>query len=221
MTFERRRRLIRDDHLRAQHGGDGDHHPLAHSSREVEWIGVDDTLRVRQSLPPQRLERHAPRVALRHVVCVRIISSSCDPTLSTGLRPLDGSWKIIEIAAPRKPALRRASSSTSRPSKSTRPLSTRPGCGTRSRIERAMVVLPQPLSPTSASVRPGARRTRRRRPRESCAPVRGSTRGGLRRGGCRPWLDTHAARRREPGERARIEYSEAAANGTSGSMARR
>src|ERR1019366_9255514 len=67
-----------------------------------------------------------------------------------------GSWKIIEMRSPRTSRIARSPrSSKLRPSNSTAPDSMRPGGDATSRkIERAVTVLPQPLSPTRATVVP-------------------------------------------------------------------
>jgi len=78
--------------------------------------------------------------------------------VSTGFRLVIGSWKIIAIRLPRMSRIA-ASSSASRswPSKRMLPSTTRAGGeGRRRRIDCAVTLLPQPDSPTTASVSPGA-----------------------------------------------------------------
>src|SRR5438034_1361049 len=75
---------------------------------------------------------------------------------STGFSEVIGSWKIIAISRPRT---RRISSSESvrrsRPLKVTFPPTIWPaGCETSRMIESALTLLPQPDSPTSATVSP-------------------------------------------------------------------
>ncbi len=73
-----------------------------------------------------------------------------------------GSWKIIAISRPRTARICRlrgpsaARSTGSAPARwsSTWPVSIRPGRSTICRIERAVTLLPLPLSPTMQSVRP-------------------------------------------------------------------
>ena len=75
--------------------------------------------------------------------------------VSTGLRLVIGSWKIMLMSLPR--ILRIAgSSSVSRsvPWKRIEPAIRPGGSGIRRRIELAVTDLPQPLSPTTASVSP-------------------------------------------------------------------
>ena len=78
--------------------------------------------------------------------------------MSAGLSDDIGSWKIIAILLPRIARMPASSSlSRSRPSKITSPLSMRPGgFGIRRRIDSAVTLLPDPLSPTIATVSPAA-----------------------------------------------------------------
>src|SRR5215468_9208894 len=89
--------------------------------------------------------------------CSSIVSLICAPMLSTGLRDVIGSWKIIEISLPRTAWICDSSSSSrSRPSSSIEPPTIRPGGSGMSRItESAVMLLPQPDSPTIASVSRG------------------------------------------------------------------
>src|SRR5450830_607900 len=83
-------------------------------------------------------------------------STTCWPMVSTGLSDVIGSWKIIEIALPRSAQI---SSSgrvcRSRPSNTILP-DTRALSGNRRSSDSAVVDLPQPDSPTSASVSPAS-----------------------------------------------------------------
>ena len=76
------------------------------------------------------------------------------PTVITGLSDVIGSWKIIEMSLPRTRRIARSSSATrSRPPSFTEPLTILPGGSGISRIsESAVIDLPQPDSPTIASV---------------------------------------------------------------------
>ena len=88
--------------------------------------------------------------------CSRIASLICSPMVSTGLSEVIGSWKTIESSLPR--TLRMAASSScsrSRPSSVMLPPTIRPGgSGTSCMMESAVMLLPQPDSPTTASVSP-------------------------------------------------------------------
>ena len=85
-------------------------------------------------------------------------SAICLPMVITGLSDVIGSWKIIEISLPR--TLRISSSlifSRSRPPSFTEPETMRPGgSGIRRISDSAVMLLPQPDSPTIASVSPEA-----------------------------------------------------------------
>ncbi len=89
--------------------------------------------------------------------CSTSVSAICRPIVSTGLSEVIGSWKIIEIWLPRIARIS-ASVSSSRflPSNIRRPETILPGGEAISRrIESAVTLLPQPDSPTTASVSPG------------------------------------------------------------------
>ena len=89
--------------------------------------------------------------------CSTSASAICRPTVSTGFSEVIGSWKIIEMALPRTLRISgSASSSRLRPSNSMRPSAMRAGgIGSRRRIDIEVTLLPQPDSPTIASVSPG------------------------------------------------------------------
>src|SRR5262245_3965182 len=92
---------------------------------------------------------------------------TCAPMVWTGLRLAIGSWKIMTISRPRMLRIRcplglSAARSIGFPGacpgelscSSTCPPTIRPGFGTMLRIERAVTLLPLPLSPTTQSVLP-------------------------------------------------------------------
>src|SRR6266849_2592176 len=87
--------------------------------------------------------------------CAAIASSTWNPTLSTGLSEVIGSWKIIAASEPLNSLI---SSSviwiTSLSPKRMRPLVIFPGSGTSRRIESAVMVLPDPDSPTMPTLSP-------------------------------------------------------------------
>ncbi len=88
----------------------------------------------------------------------RMPSTIWSPTVKAGLSEVIGSWKIIEIWLPRR-SLSSAGFSFRRstPSKRISPPAMRPGgCGIRPMMESAVMLLPQPNSPTMPRVRPGA-----------------------------------------------------------------
>ena len=92
------------------------------------------------------------------VACSSIASITWSPTVVTGLRLVIGSWKIMPILAPRTARISGTGRERrSRPSNSIRaPGSMRPGLGTSRMMASAVIDLPQPDSPTSASVSPVA-----------------------------------------------------------------
>ena len=93
-------------------------------------------------------------VFLSTFLCAIIASIIWLPTVNTGFKLVIGSWKIIEILFPLKSCsslifisriflpLKRISPSTILPG----------GCFIRRRIERAVTLFPEPVSPTMPSV---------------------------------------------------------------------
>ena len=82
----------------------------------------------------------------------------CRPIVRTGFSEVIGSWNTMPISLPRT---RRISSSESvirsRPANMTSPPVMRPGgSGMRRMIDSAPTDLPEPLSPTIATVSPGS-----------------------------------------------------------------
>ncbi len=86
--------------------------------------------------------------------CSSSASAICLPTVITGLSDVIGSWKIIEMSLPRTWRIARSSRPIrSVPASRTAPPTIRPGGSGISRIsESAVIDLPQPDSPTIASV---------------------------------------------------------------------
>ena len=80
------------------------------------------------------------------------------PMVSTGLSEVIGSWKIIAMSLPRTARIASSlSASRSTPASLTVPPAMRPGGSGTSRIsDSAVMLLPQPDSPTIASVSCGA-----------------------------------------------------------------
>ena len=87
---------------------------------------------------------------------ISTVSVSWRPTVSTGLRDVIGSWKIMPMSLPRTRRISSSDSSRrSRPLKRMRPLTMRPaGRVTRRMTDSALTDFPQPDSPTSATVSP-------------------------------------------------------------------
>ena len=89
--------------------------------------------------------------------CAVMASSIWRPTFVTGFSEVMGSWKIIATSLPRKS---RISSSvifvTSFPRNRILPEVILPGSGSNRRIDRAVMVLPQPDSPTTPRVSPAS-----------------------------------------------------------------
>ena len=110
---------------------------------------------------PQRASHSAARArpSFRETGrCSRSASSSWSPMRCSGESAVIGSWKTIPTAAPRiLRSSRSGSVARSRPLKRMRPETSRPGGeGTSRRTDIAVTDLPQPDSPTSPSVSPGA-----------------------------------------------------------------
>ena len=97
----------------------------------------------------------ARAAAPRSAVCVSMASTIWSPTRMTGLRLVPGSWKIMPILPPRTE--RMADSGSARmscPSRVTLPCVMAPLSGSRRISASAVMLLPQPDSPTSAKVSP-------------------------------------------------------------------
>jgi hypothetical protein len=95
--------------------------------------------------------------------CNRMASPICEPTVCTGLKELMGSWKTSPMSPPRTcrisgPFAGRVARSTQPWSRLSRisPSTTRPGDSTMPSRDRAVMLLPQPVSPTTPSVLPAA-----------------------------------------------------------------
>src|SRR5215831_18932444 len=90
--------------------------------------------------------------------CSRTASAIWLPIVSTGLSEVIGSWKIIAMSLPRTARiLSSPSASKSVPASLTEPPTMRPGgSGTSCMSDKAVILLPQPDSPTMASVSCGA-----------------------------------------------------------------
>ena len=117
-------------------------------------------LRRRYPHPLQHLER-PPAGGRRDAPRWRTTTSAIwAPIVKAGLSEVIGSWKIIAISSPRRSARSRSgSASRSRPLNSARPpLSSAGGCGRRPMSASDVRLLPQPISPTMASVRPASSR---------------------------------------------------------------
>ena len=97
----------------------------------------------------------ASAAAPRSGVWRSITSVIWRPTVITGLRLVDGSWKMMLMRWPRMSRMRISGSCRmSLPSTSPSPTATRPASGRRRRIDSAVIDLPHPDSPTSAKVSP-------------------------------------------------------------------
>ena len=162
---ERGRRLVGD-----QQGGIAgerhrDHRALAHAAGKLERIAVDRAVPERGSRPAAAARSCARGPAfLLMRQCSRSTSTIWSPTVCTGDSEDIGSWKIIAISSPRTARIARPfGCSLARSTDARRrrrgeaciePDTMRPGASTICRIERAITLLPEPLSPTTQSVRP-------------------------------------------------------------------
>src|SRR5882724_6908951 len=88
---------------------------------------------------------------------IRSVSPIWRPTVSTGLRLVIGSWKIIEMSLPRMSRISRSDNCRrSLPWKRTEPAILPGGSGMSRISDIAVTDLPQPDSPTMASVSPSS-----------------------------------------------------------------
>src|SRR6266851_3722580 len=83
-----------------------------------------------------------------------IASSIWVPTLVTGFSDVIGSWKIMATSLPRNSRTSSFICTTSWSLNRIRPETIRPGSGTSRRMEKAVIVFPEPDSPTMPTVSP-------------------------------------------------------------------
>ncbi len=109
-----------------------DHHALLHAAGELERIFVAGAARHRECRPRRAAPARAARSAAprRRGMALAAPRRSARPTVSTGLRLVAGSWKIIAMRRPRTSRIA-LSGSASRSSPSSRPrrATIRPGLG--------------------------------------------------------------------------------------------
>ena len=90
-------------------------------------------------------------------VWISSTSAICSPTRVTGFSAVIGSWKIIAMRVPRRSRRRLFSAvSVSSPSNSVLPPVGRSASGRRPMTADAVTDLPDPLSPTTQTISPGA-----------------------------------------------------------------
>jgi hypothetical protein len=122
------------------------------------WCGYSSTRRSGAGMPTCRSISMARwRAACAFMpACSRSDSPIWSPTVNTGFSDVMGSWKIIEMRLPRTSRMRASLACTrSSPWNSTRPSRMRPGGDGMSRSSAsAVMLLPQPDSPTTHRVSP-------------------------------------------------------------------
>jgi hypothetical protein len=119
--------------------------------------GYSSTRRPGSGMPtrPSHSMALARAAAPRSAVCVSMASTIWSPTRSTGFRLVPGSWKIMPMRRPRTPRMRNSGRSIRSVSpRRTLPALMRPFSGSRRSSASAVMLLPQPDSPTSAKVSP-------------------------------------------------------------------
>ena len=122
------------------------------------WKGNSCSRRSGSGMPTAASRRHASaRAASPRRPWAASASAICAPTLITGLRLVDGSWKIMPMRPPRTRRIAASgSASRSSPPRRTLPAAMRPPSGSRRASASAVIDLPQPDSPRSAKVSPAA-----------------------------------------------------------------
>ena len=122
------------------------------------WCGYSSTRRSGAAIPTWRSisMAWARAAAPSSPACRRSDSPIWSPTVNTGLSEVMGSWKIIEMRLPRTARMRSSlACSRSSPWNSTWPALMRPGGdGIRRKSASAVMLLPQPDSPTTHRVSP-------------------------------------------------------------------
>ncbi len=124
------------------------------------WCGYWPKRRLGSAIPTRARSSMARRSAVARSAprCCCSVSVSWRPMVSTGLSDVIGSWNTMPISLPRTARI----SSGDRPSRSRPPNRIWPsvmrpgGSGMRRRIDMAPTDLPDPLSPTMATVSPGS-----------------------------------------------------------------
>ena len=126
----------------------------------LSWCGYSDARRLGSAMPTSRSASTVRSQAARRPSpsCRRSPSATCSPTGHTGF---EGGQRVLKDDADLLAADRRASRARRRRSARGRAggcssARTAAADGSRRRTERAVSVLPQPLSPTRASVSPSA-----------------------------------------------------------------
>ena len=123
------------------------------------WCGYSSTRSLARGRPTRSRTSTARSYAscLLTSRCSSTASAICLPTVCVGLSEDSGSWKIIPTSSPR---ILRSSSGrnwvTSLPASLIVPPAMRPPLGSNCMIDSAVIVLPQPDSPTMPSVSPSA-----------------------------------------------------------------
>ncbi len=119
------------------------------------WWG-NASSRVTASAKPTRASNAATASREARRPCSAIASPTCRPIRCSGLRLVIGSWNTIPAVPPRmRCSVRGPAARTSCPSSVIRPEAAAPG-GSSRKTDRAVSDLPDPLSPTRASVSPGS-----------------------------------------------------------------
>ena len=137
-----------------------DHHALAHAAGELVREALEPRLGLRD--PDHARAARSPARGPRPWASSdgpRIVSTICSSMVSTGLRLVIGSWKIIAMSRPRMSRIVRLAQRRRGPEPSNRtlPPSIRPaGLGSSRMIARLVTLLPQPDSPTRPSARRGS-----------------------------------------------------------------
>ena len=123
------------------------------------WCGYSSTRSRARGMPTRSSTSTARSMAsfLDTSRCSSTTSAICAPTVWVGFSEESGSWKIIPISSPR--ILRISSGGSpviSRSASLIEPPAMRPLFGSRPMIDSAVIVLPQPDSPTMPSVSPSS-----------------------------------------------------------------
>ena len=155
---ERRRRLVGDQQLRVARERSGERDPLAHPARQLERVAVRDQsgrrCRLRPAAAASRPGSRGSRPIARRPAGEHL-RRCARPQRSSGFSIVNGSWNISEITpTPELPHLAsREASIRSRPRYRTLPSANTPSGSSRA-IARAVSDLPEPDSPTIATVSP-------------------------------------------------------------------
>ena len=146
---ERRRRLVRDQHVRIRADRHRDHDALAHAARELVRIVVGSALRLRDADVSEQLDGPGARLPAADLI---VGEDRLDDLVADGLQRVERRHRILvdeREPPPRTEAISRSERAvSSRPRRCTSPAAIRTRGGSSRISDSAVSDLPLPDSPT-------------------------------------------------------------------------